>query len=49
MNNASTIDRRDVSHATNPIGGQGHIEEIEKPNAPTPLDAEKRPRGGAGR
>jgi len=49
MNNPSTVDRRDVSHATNPIGGQTQVEEIEKANASRPLDAKaaKLPAGGA--
>jgi hypothetical protein len=48
MTNPSTIDRRDVSHATNPIGGQGHVEETDKANASRPLDpgAAKLPLGG---
>lgn len=33
MSNPSTIDRRDIAHTTNPIGGQGHIEEIRATTA----------------
>lgn len=45
MNNPKTIDRRDVTHATNPIGGSDHIEET---NLAGPLDpkAAKLPAGG---
>jgi len=32
MTNPTTIDRRDVAHATNPLGGQPHVEQIEKAN-----------------
>ncbi|MGV3552903.1 hypothetical protein [Rhizobium sp.] len=28
MNNPSTIDQRDVSHSTNPVGGQGYVDEL---------------------
>lgn len=47
--NPTPIDRRDVAHSTNPIGGQTHIEEIDKPNRADPLDAEadKLPAGGS--
>jgi len=37
MNNPRTIDRRDVAHSTNPVAGQEHIEEIDKPNRAQPL------------
>lgn len=47
MSNPPTIDRRDVAHATNPVGGQEHIEEIDRPNRAKPLDikAAKLPAG----
>lgn len=38
MTNPATIDRRDVAPTTNPIGGQAHVEQIDKPNRATPLD-----------
>ena len=49
MNNPRTIDRRDVAHSTNPVGGQEHIEQIDKPNRAEPLDpkAAKLPLGGS--
>lgn len=45
MTNPKTIDRRDVSHATNPLGGHDHVEET---NLAGPLDpkAAKLPSGG---
>ena len=30
MSNQQTLDRRDVAHPTNPIGGQALIEQIEE-------------------
>lgn len=49
MSNPQTIDRRDVAHATNPVGGHEHIEEIDRPNRAKPLDAKaaKLPAGGS--
>lgn len=48
MTNPPTIDRRDVAHNTNPVGGQAHVEQIDKPNRAAPLDpkADKLPAGG---
>jgi hypothetical protein len=48
MTNPTTIDRRDVAHSTNPVGGQDHIEEIEKPNRADKIDpdAARVPAGG---
>ena len=49
MTNPKTIDRRDVGHATNPIGGKEHIEEVEDASLAEPLDpkAAKLPAGGS--
>lgn len=38
MTNSRTVDRRDVAHPTNPVGGQEHIEQINKPNLADPID-----------
>ena len=45
MTNPKTVDRRDVAHPTNPIGGHDHVEET---NLAGPLDpkAAKLPAGG---
>lgn len=45
MTNPKTVDRRDVAHPTNPIGGHEHVEET---NLAGPLDpkAAKLPAGG---
>jgi hypothetical protein len=37
MTNPKTIDRRDVSHATNPIGGHDHIGEVADTSLGEPL------------
>lgn len=49
MTNPATIDRRDVAHATNPIGDKGHVEQTDKPDRATPLDrkAARLPAGGS--
>jgi hypothetical protein len=47
MTNSKTIDRADVAHPTNPIGGNGHIEEARTTLAePLDPDAAKLPAGG---
>jgi hypothetical protein len=49
MTNPTTTDRRDVAHATNPLGGDGNIEKEAKTNLAEPLDgnADKLPPAGA--
>jgi len=47
MTNPTTIDRRDVAHPTNPIGGHTHIEEDDL-GTPLDADADKLPAGGQG-
>ena len=45
MNNPKTIDRQDVAHSTNPIGGHEHVEETNLAG-PTDPKADKLPVGG---
>ena len=49
MTNPTTTDRRDVAHATNPLGGGDHIEKEAKTNLSEPIDdnADKLPSAGA--
>jgi hypothetical protein len=47
MTNPTTIDRRDVAHPTNPIGGHTQIEEDDL-GQPLDADADKLPAGGQG-
>jgi hypothetical protein len=47
MTNPTTIDRRDVAHPTNPIGGHPQIEQ-EDLGKPLDADADRLPAGGQG-
>jgi hypothetical protein len=47
MTNPTTVDRRDVAHPTNPIGGHAQVER-EDPGRPLDADADKLPAGGQG-
>ena len=49
MTNPKTIDRRDVSPATNPVAGHDHIEDAEGTSLAKPLNpkAAKLPAGGS--
>lgn len=38
MNNPQTVDRRDVAHPTNPIGGHEHVEALRKGDGAKPRD-----------